>query len=283
MRIPNTLAVLQSCWSSAESQVRSQIAEKHFGARETWITDTLRGELRFACRKATSDGRIEQAFLEDMGAEFPHLQSASELDDVASGLTLHVVFHDSATEPRTGGDFGLVLARPDFQLSDYERHRLHQVPDHRRGLLVQAKLRAPTAHGRPAKWGRLTKRQRDLLPERAPYYALALYQYRDVETTRLEPILWQTCENNEADTVESWLKQDRFPSTVSTEALLAALESGRAGTSDPKCLREVITPPSRRYLEIRIDWPDGRRPPGDVVVWSRAAEETPAKQVVRRV
>lgn len=256
MRVPNVGKLIRECWTTAEKATRDTIHEKHFDCDEELITNLFRGELREILSKVAAEGRVERAFLQDLKSAFHHAD-LDKLRQIATGLTATVSFHDRSLEGKTGGDLGILVVRPDVHSERWSSDTLSVTRDYKRGLLAQAKL-----FGRDGKWNGLTRSQKRVLGERLSYFALLLYRYLDNDEGRrdLKPFAWQNAADSNVPLLESWLKQDDFPRPQESDDLLAELLTDRIGTDDKKIIEEVIAPPQRESLEIRIHWPDGMGP-----------------------
>jgi hypothetical protein len=138
-----------------------------------------------------------------------------------------------------------------------------RIREYRRGILCQAKLKSASA-----KWGRFTKNQKKLLPERLPYLGLLLYRYRGRSRRVLAPFAWQICRTAARTAafaeVEGWLRSDSFPSCIDSPTVIREVGGGRMGTDDDKTIDGVIRPGMNRCLEIKIYWPKGRPPDAQI-------------------
>jgi hypothetical protein len=141
-----TPKLIADCWINAENAVRERVKERHDDEDEEFITKLLRGELKFEFNKASDNRFVEKAFLRDLKKAFPLIRGES-LSNVALGLIATVSFHPKHVEAKTGGDLGIVVIRPDVQMSRFDKH-LTIDRDHRRGLLCQAKIIGHKSH-----WG----------------------------------------------------------------------------------------------------------------------------------
>jgi hypothetical protein len=276
--IPLTLGVVVECWDKAESELRKSIKQKHQDADEEFITRLFLDEFRYLLRKASANKRISQAFLKDLQQVFPELAYTHEIAIVSEDLIADVSLHRRSVEKLTGGDFGLTITRPQVSLSGFPSHSLSYndseyihcqmgVSEYQRGLLCQAKLK-----GRDGRWGKLTRQQKSLLPDRINYFGLLLYQYSDKERYKLSHLSWLLCQNETAETVNDWLKSGKFSSISSSAEIITQLGNARIGTDNPDILREVIRPTGRPYIVITISWPDDKRPPDSVPVYLQNPE-----------
>ncbi len=258
MQIPATLESLSLCWKLAEQALQNTIRCDLRGADEETIT--LLFYLQFAeqLRQRSHARLFAQAFLDDLGKNFPDLKDSPELRKIAEGLVADITLHKRATEKITGGDFGLMIIRPQVTRID----NLLKIGDYRRGILCQAKLK-----GEKGTWGSFTKRQMKLLPERMSYLSLLLYSYKDAQRHDLQDFQWHVCLPNETlDLLEGHLKTDTFPALHESRTVIGAVGYGRIGTDDDKILDQFVSPKRNPTLIIRISWPDGRSfPPGSFV------------------
>lgn len=262
MRIPwsqvldirNTVQVIVKCWRNAEETLRKKVYNIYPGKGEVFITEYFHGIFAEMLERASKSRAIEYAFLADLQVAFPKI--GHELEILSSGLIADVTLHGQGTEPSTGGDLGIMLIRP--QVSD--NGSCLSISDCRRGLLCQAKLR-----NKEGKWGQFTENQRKVLPSKISYLSLLLYSYSDEERRRLEPFLWQICENSELEDIAGWLTKGKFPDACISDCMLNKLAYGRVGTDDEAVLDKIICPEGNTALTIRIDWPSGKRPDDTIV------------------
>jgi hypothetical protein len=255
MKIPNVSKLIADCWMQAEVALQQAIESKFPDCDEEIITKLFQGELQSTLELASQKGTVEQAFFKDLKRAFPSI-TPSILSEVSSGLIATVNFHSKNVEKKTGGDFGLVLIRPDFHGAEYNESKLIINHDYRRGLLCQAKV-----FRRSKKWGDLSRTQKQVLPERLGYFALVLYQYcNPIERRKLSPFQWQLTSGNTVENISLWLKTNQFPDLQTSNQIVGSLAQDRIGTDDKKIISEFIAPPSRPSLEIRVRWRDGEGP-----------------------
>jgi len=185
---------------------------------------------------------------------------------IARDLIATVSFHDRNVEAKTGGDLGIVLVRPDVRLIWPKLDSNH---DYKRGLLCQAKM-----FQRNSRWGRLSQKQKQVLPDKLSYFALLLYRYDDQhgERRELAPFAWQLARDATVEQISHWLASDCFPELHDSQQILGALLRDQIGTDDKKLIENDIAPPLlRRSLVITIQWKDGR-PPGMVHISERSTD-----------
>ncbi len=266
-KITQTLQVVSGCWLRAEERLRDDLRNNYAGCNEELITQVFHRELVAELRVASERQLISQAFLADLRIAFPQLAGRQELSRIANGLVADVTLHERETEKNTGGDLGLLIIRPQAQFSG---DRI-SVRDYRRGLLCQAKLRKASG-----KWGRFTKRQKVVLPQRLSYLALLLYQHKDGARRMLEAFQWQLCSSVEFSEVENWLKNGAFPSRVGSAEIIQGLGGGKIGTDDNKTIDEEICPAKNPGLIIRIHWPRGNPPSAQIKTYSKHELKEPA-------
>jgi hypothetical protein len=259
MNIRNVSELIAQCWNSAEGALQKAIESKYHDLNEEVITELFRGELRATLEQASSNGTVARAFLADLKSAFPRI-AQSDLSRISHGLIATVNFHSKSVEKRTGGDFGLVLVRPDVSRARYGGSELVIHDDHQRGLLCQAKILR-----RNGTWGGLTHKQKQLLTGRMAYSGLVLYHYLDSsERRRLAEFDWQITAGNSLDDVSLWLKAGQFPTLQKSVQIIRSLARDRIGTDDKAIIAELIAPPTRPSLEIQVRWRDGEAP-GPVV------------------
>jgi hypothetical protein len=258
-KITNTLNVITHCWMTAEKRLQRDIRDYRPDANEETITQLFCTQLAKDLRAASDDDQIKQAFLRDMQIAFSRVYRHF-LYQIVEGLIADVTLHERHTEGLTGGDLGLVIVRPQIH-KDFGHL---QIGDYRQGILTQAKLKRYDG-----KWGRFTKRQQEVLPEKLHYLALLLYSYTDVERHLLSDFQWQLCSSVSFPKVESWLKGDVFPSLLDSADILRRLGNGDIGTDDSRIVDEIIAPEGSAALIITIGWPEGKGPGSQVRVLSR--------------
>lgn len=149
MRIPALGKLITKCWVTAEQSLRENVRRKFSDRDEEFITSLFHGELGVRFDKVSTNGSVEKAFLSDLKLAFPTVIDGS-LSKIARGLIATVSFHDRDVEGKTGGDFGIVLVRPDLHRARYLGSTLTVEPEYRRGLLCQAKI-----FRRNSQWGEL--------------------------------------------------------------------------------------------------------------------------------
>ncbi len=259
-RIPRTLAVVASCWERAEEEVRAAIRVEHRGIAEETITEIFCGRFARTLIEVNAGRGIEQAFVQDLGTRFPDIEYHRRIG-IGRGLIANATLHARDTEGVTGGDLGLVISRP--QVTRSNRNYLKIDRSYSRGILCQAKLKAVAG-----RWGQLSERQVALLADQLEFWGLLLYRYLDLRRTELDKFTWQLGHGAALDEVLGWLSNDSFPELMTSSAVILALGEGEIGTDDWDILERIIAPIGNRYLEIRIDWPNGG-PSGEVEVLSR--------------
>src|SRR5262249_19690977 len=169
--------------------------------------------------EVSKNGAVAKAFLSDLRQTFSTIAYES-LFGIASGLVATVSFHPHQVEEKTGGDLGIVIVRPDVRRAQYSGSQLIIDDDHRRGLLCQAKM-----FRRDSRWGGLSSRQKQTLPEKLNYFGLLLYRYADQDGERrvLEPFAWQLAHEATAEQVNAWLASDQFPELLGSRQVLTGL------------------------------------------------------------
>ena len=237
------------CWSDAEKQLKTILADRYWDADEEFITTLLRGELRLAFRKRSGSSAFSDALIRDLRPQFPSASDQS-LQSAAAGLPAVVTFHPRHVEAMTGGDLGIVVYSPRFE---QEGNLARQGDDSRHGLLVQAKL-----FGRNGAWGSLTTNQRTVLSGRESYLAILLYKYADGNQRRnLNAFDWQMCNGHSVADIEHWLATANFPDVCDSSKVVRGLADGSFGTSDAARLRQWIAPESARdTLVVHLQFSD---------------------------
>lgn len=267
MSIPALGRLLTTCWTSAEEVLRESLKEIA-DSDEEFITKFFHAKLRLEFEKVSASGAVARAFLSDLDRAFPKVAHTS-LSKISSGLVATVILHDRPVEARTGGDLGLVVTRPDVREVVYRNSQLDVSNGYQRGLLCQAKI-----FRRTSKWGSLTPKQMQTLPNKLQYLALLLYRYTDQKGERRElaPFSWQVAGDATVRQISQWLISDRFPSLQNSQQVIGALLRDKIGTDDKKLIETDIAPPLRPSLVIKIRWKDDR-PGGTVHVQKRVTNQ----------
>lgn len=267
LKIPYTIREVAKCWNCAEMDLRNNIETKHHDLDEEFITKLFYDEFCCQLNKASTGKQIERAFLADLQRAFPEILRFT-LSRFSANLIAEAMLHKRGTEKVTGGDFGLVITCPQIS---YGWSKLIRGTDFHQGLLCQAKIRR-----RSGKWGSLTRNQEKVLPHRMKYLSLLLYSYSDAERCKLNPFQWQICRNKPVEDVKDWLRSNVFPNVLDSAKIIGQLGNAQIGTGDEKIVRQIITPGTRPYLNIKISWPDNKPPPSHVGIY---ASQTVQQQV----
>ncbi len=162
--------------------------------------------------------------------------------------------HGKTEEIKTGGDFGLVLVEPRFDLR-WDAQLSVRRGGKKRGMLVQAKRRL---YGK--RWNQFTDMQLIRLPERMNYAALARYEFADVEGRKLDKFKWHILAGLDISEVAEWLRSGKFQNDVNTSELITGLSRGDYGTGDSIVIERDICPDASSYVVVEIDWKDGEDP-----------------------
>jgi len=255
LKLTKTVEIVARSFSRAENEVRKIIAETRPDADEEEITLVLQGELAKYLKIASDIRHIENAFVQDCSRAFP-TGNLKALQTAASGLIAEVSWQNRSTESRTGGDFGIVLARP-VVTRGFDALRIET--GNRRGLLIQAKKRHTDGQ-----WGRLTRNQERLFQTFRSHGALLLYRFADART--LTAFQWNVCRSRQLSTVKNWMLEDAFPKGMSSSELITDLGRGTVGTDDPCIVGTNIAPANQRTLMIRIHWRGDQPPKSQVLV-----------------
>jgi len=253
MPMPTVGEALITCWNAAEDALREQVSSNYYDRDEPFLTEMFSCLLARRCESASAAGDFERALLTDLyqaGLTVP----TYAYGEIASGLIAEVSFHAPKVEGKTGGDFGIVVCRPEIQ-HGYGPSELTLNNDSYRGLLVQAKVLQRDGH-----WGRFSRKQHKVLPDKLGYASLLLYQYQDNTGNRRElaPLQWHLM--SEAKTlkeVKQWLTKNAFRTRRTSQEILGSLLDDTIGTDDENVIRHVITPPQRESLSIKICWRNG--------------------------
>jgi hypothetical protein len=262
IKLKRLAQVIAGCWTEAESSLAQIIAQAHPRPSEELITDLLAGELRMSVERASSNRKIERAFLEDLESEILDLShaDASRFAGLVASVNPHNKTHEGTV---SAADFGLVVLRPQVQLTGWSNKTIECSRDHATGILAQAKLGHKKKRHKGYSWGRFKKTQEKLYPIRQSYYSLLLYRLKGEKLNDLDSVRWQLCHENTIEEAKNWLRADGFPKEKTSPELLKLLFDRQIGTDDPNIIKSVIapTPEEPRVIEIRISWPDHSGPP----------------------
>ena len=110
LEIPNTLEMVIDCWRIAEGSLQEDVSMAYPDAEEEFLTRMFHGKFAAVLKLASGCCFIEAAFLRDLKAAFPDI--GPELKQATGGLVADMTLHKRNTERITGGDFGLLLIRP---------------------------------------------------------------------------------------------------------------------------------------------------------------------------
>jgi len=261
MEINNLRNLIVRAWAEAEAQLRQDLKLRFPDCDEEFITGLLSGYLRSEFETVSGNGCVEQAFLSDLATDFPEVDFYNE-HQIWRGLIAAVTFHPRNVEAKTGGDFGLVVVRPEVSR---ELEGLRIEDGRKRGLLCQAKIsQRPTKSRRKGKLGKLSDNEVKVLEAKLDYLALVLYKYQDIDRKMLAPFKWQMASGATVKDIRNWLAKDCLPNEWDSPQALAALVDERIGTGDERLIKKDIAPQVRSSLIITIKWKDGWNP-GDVI------------------
>jgi len=265
IELANVGRLMACCWDSAESNLRILVAQKHPSPSEELITALFAGEFRTEIAKASSAGKVERAFLNDVRTAIPDLDL--EIVQRASGLVARVNLPNRWHEGHlSAADISVVVRRPIVDLA-FGGRRVEFHRDHATGLLAQAKLGQPVKQAKGTrKWNHMTLPQERLYPKRRKYYSLLLYRLNGPKANELEAFRWQLCSEFTLKKVKSWLVSDIFPDEISSSEVLTRLFARTIGTEDPKIIETIIDPKANdvHSIDLQIFWPDDGGPPPSV-------------------
>jgi hypothetical protein len=259
LSISNTAAVIAECWNEAEHALQRQVQKYSPGLDEEGITVTFHAKLAESLFAASDRKEIEKAFTRDFELSFWNENLDIDPDQIARGLKATVTLHKRNTEKLTGGDFGLVILRPQI----HYRHSSIHITQYARGLLTQAKLK------RSQGWPSFTRNQENVLPDRFEYLALLLYCYSDVARCDLEPFAWQMARGMSLASLKKMLREDRFADTLTSSDIVKQLSLAKIGTENAALIDQFVSPISNRSLVIEINWPPGDHPGSRIQVHSK--------------
>lgn len=277
MRTSALAKLVADSWAAGEDGVREKIRAQYRDSDEEFITGLLRGELEDVFDRVSRNGSVERAFLADLKTNFVRIR-ADLLSPIANGLIATVSFHPRHVEKKTGGDLGIVLAKPDVQEQYGEYLAIES--NCKRGLLCQAKV-----FGHDSRWGRLTQNQKKMLSGKTGYWALLLYRYSDHDGSRreLSPFEWQLTRESTIEDIQKWLRADSFPNVWRSSPIFNSLMDAQIGTDDGRLIDQYVAPEGlRNSLVITIRWKDGADPGGRVLVSSRSSQQREHMLLARR-
>jgi hypothetical protein len=262
--INKTLREVCSAISSAETMLKEQIKLYHHDVNEEFITTLFHNYVKNKLYEASQEKHIETAFLDDLKTALgDHLIFESDLQgklqQEAEGLIADIVLHNKQQEGRTGGDFGLVIVRP--QIIKVDESSLEIKKGRTSGLLCQAKLK-----NRKEEWGRFTPNQKKILPKFLDFMSLVLYSYLDEKRSELNSFTWKSCKGKSFSEIKILLKEGDLEGLLGTTDIIMRLGQNEIGTEEQKLIDEVISPSTRQHFEIRIYWPNDADPKGTVAL-----------------
>lgn len=272
----NTQNLIARCWNDAEERVRKLINKKYWGGGEEFITELFHGELRSVLDEVNKRREVEEAFLQDVLGYIPELSNLSIWEEpsglqaitkAAKGIEVTSIRHTKYFEGRkSGGDFGLLISRPKIRIereldffSEIKKVKLEFQENYRNGILCQAKLKRD-------KWRSLTKPQQRLFSDKVDYLALLLYEYADTKDKcfrDLDPFYWQPCRGMKIEDILGFLRNNYFPSKISSGEVIKGLFEGVIGTDDAEVIENIISPKNKDFLVIELGWPHNNGLPED--------------------
>ncbi len=258
----------------AETRVIESVKMSLARAKEDNITALFVVEAERGLKDATENGRIAAAVRSDLEKAYCARGCAPprRLTHVTDGLVARLRTQSVTEEEETGGDFGLLLIEPHFQLR-WNRHLDVYRSGLKRGLLVQAKRRL-----RESRWNQLTPTQVGRLSNRMAFAALLRYEFGDTGGKRLKSFAWHPLSGLRISDVVEWLRAGAFPDALSTSAIVGGLSRGEYGTSDQTIIEREICPNAGSYMVIEVDWKD-ETDLSDILVLVNREE---AEEVVRQ-
>ncbi len=227
------------------------------------ITKLIFGALRVEFGRENRHRRFEGRFRADLAKRYPRLDGEC-VSDISNGLIAKAVYHPKHVEQKTGGDFGLMLARPEVK----DTGRSLIIDMHSQGLMIQAKRQRPSG-----RLGSFTKSQLQHLPSCKDYTAFVLYMCEH-DRARLAPFAWLRAHGTELKEIKLGFSKltKFFPRSLaeitaksrlaveSSSDIIQALAEGTCGTSNPSILAAHVCPDVVPNITIEITWPD-RKPP----------------------
>lgn len=258
--IKNTLNKIVEIADVAEKGMQEHIRKFYHKSNEECVTHMFYGQLMYGLKEASNNGAIENAFLKDLkaidiaGSNIIQYQWESIAKSKAKSLIAEVVLHNKRQEGRTGGDFGLIIMRPQLEVSG---KKLSIFKGKRRGLLCQAKMRDEEGN-----WDDFTENQKTILPNYLKFTAVPLYSYDDEKRTIFNPIRWISCRDMKLDDVVNKIKIGPYDDLLNTGKIIQGLGNGVIGTPKDSDINNVIALSSRPFFEVKIYWKNDKDPKG---------------------
>lgn len=242
--------------NKAEKQVINDVNLSLANAKEDEITTLFVVRAERGLKETTDNGRIAAAVRGDLErAYWAHGYSPPrKLKHITDGLVARLRKQQPTEEKETGGDFGLLIVKPQFQLRWDMQIDLYRA-GLKRGLLVQAKRRNLNGS-----WNQFTTKQKAVLPERLNYTALLRYDFTDSSRRNLHEFNWHLLSGITIGEVIQWLKSGVFSVSASSSAIVEGLSKGEYGTDDKDIIEQEICPDAGSYTVIEIDWKEGEDP-----------------------
>lgn len=258
----------------AETRVLQRVQASFPRAKEDDITTLFVAEAERGFEDATRNGVIASAVRTDLQNAYQSHGRVppQQIARVSDGIVARLRKHSPSEEAKTGGDFGLLLVEPRFDLRWDAQLALHRC-GLKRGLLVQAKRRLRGGH-----WNQLTATQLKRLPARMDYAALLRYEFADAGDRQLNSFAWHPLSGLSISAVAEWLRCGNFPAAISSPAVVSAVSRGEFGTADQSAIEREICPETGPFVVIEVDWRDGDDPDTTIDSLNREISEHGRRQ-----
>jgi hypothetical protein len=260
--IPNTLAVVSDAIQKAEGGLKKHIKAYYHNANEEFITGLFYGQIKYQLRKASMSNKIGEAFIEDLRhaaseISYNHFSIDHEMLTYAEGLIADIYLHNKRQEGRTGGDFGLIVARPQLNMDD---DSIVLKKGSSSGLLCQAKLKKIDGS-----WEPLRRSQEKALSLYNKFFSLALYSYKNDNRDVLNKIHWKNCKGIKKSKIVNSLKINDFNELMDVKEVITSLGQNKIGTTDEKDIKDVISLGKQTTFEIKVFNPKDGDPKKDII------------------
>lgn len=222
-------------------------------AGEEEVTTIFNTMVSQCFREASERQIFERALIKDLKSVLGfavHIQ----IQNFSRSLVAQISRHPRHIEKNTGGDLGIVIVLPRISILFNSRVELLR-KDENHGMLIQAKLKKYND-----RFGKLTDKQKELLPSRLPYLSLLLYEYKDQDNKQLNDFRWFSCKESSLQQIELYLKNNNFQNKDTTHSIIDGLSKGKLGTTNEKEITSQIIHSGSPVVKVIIDWSDGSNP-----------------------
>jgi hypothetical protein len=261
VHIPNTLVIVSDAIQKAERGLKKHVKAYYHNANEEFITGLFYGQIKYQLRKASTSKKIGEAFIEDLreaAGTILHNRFSfdQEILTFAEGLIADIILHNKKQEGKTGGDFGLIISRPQLNIYHDSIVLKKGISS---GLLCQAKLK-DTYGG----WGTLRPSQEKALSIYNDFFSLVLYSYKNENRDILNTIYWKVCKGIDRSKIINSLKKGNFDELKHVNEIITSLGQEKIGTTDENFINEIISLGKQTALEIKVFNPKDKDPGKDI-------------------